>query len=593
VFSAFLLIVGVTATGQSMLVTADSSTVLISNTVGSDAATIRSFVTLNLSPDDLDGSLAADRQLRLDKGLSLLTGSGGVMQAVLLLPDGTVLAASDPAWVGKVAPRTAGFEDALRRKAVAAAMVRADESGALATLAATDVIEAYFPIIADGQTFAVAAVWRDAAPLLAQLEQSRIRIVAVVLAAGIISLVLLFFVFRAAQQRLTRQSIQLIEATRRDALTGSLNHGALVESLTTSVDHARAAGTGAVGVALIDFDNLGLLNNTYSHADGDRALLAVAGLIETAFEERGTWGRYGPDEFLIIVEGTEVAMLPERLDAVRAALVDFGLTVDASERLPLTVSVGIASYPTDGLSVTTLLATASVTLDEAKASGGDAVRTAGAARPRENDSAGFDVLEGLVIAVDTKDRYTRRHSEDVARYGGFLASQLGLDADFRRIVQRAGRLHDVGKIGIPDHILRKPGALTPSEYEIVKQHVNLGDLIARDLPDQELVRAGIRHHHERWDGKGYLHGLAGEDIPLIARILAVGDAFSAMTTTRPYRKALSVEEALTRLEDASGSQLDASLVLAFVAGIRSAPNPPLPGELLAWQAARDLLAVSA
>ena len=127
-------------------------------------------------------------------------------------------------------------------------------------------------------------------------------------------------------------------------------------------------------------------------------------------------------------------------------------------------------------------------------------------------------------------------------------------------------------------ILRKPARLTDDEYAIVKQHVALGDLIVRDLPDIEVIRAGIRHHHERWDGLGYLDRLAGEEIPLIARVLAVGDAFSAMTTTRPYRKGLSVTEALRRLEDAAGTQLDAHLVTRFVQGIETAPGPPLPGD---------------
>ena len=145
------------------------------------------------------------------------------------------------------------------------------------------------------------------------------------------------------------------------------------------------------------------------------------------------------------------------------------------------------------------------------------------------------------------------------------------------IITRAGLLHDVGKIGIPDIILRKPGKLTAEEYDIVKQHVALGDMIVRDVPDIDLVRAGIRHHHERWDGDGYLTGLAGEEIPLIARILAVGDAFSAMTTTRPYRKALGVREALMRLADAAGHTTRRALVMAFIAGIETAPDAPLPG----------------
>src|SRR4029077_12632796 len=190
---------------------------------------------------------------------------------------------------------------------------------------------------------------------------------------------------------------------------------------------------------------------------------------------------------------------------------------------------------------------------------------------------GFDVLQGLVLAVDTKDRYTKRHSEDVARYAVFLAGRIDADPDLVRTISVAGLLHDIGKIGIPDQILRKPGRLTEAEYAIVQQHVALGDLIVRDLPDVDVIRAGIRPPHERWDGAGYLDHLEGEGIPLIARILAVADAFSAMTTTRPYRKALGIRDGLQRLEDASGSQLDERLVRVFVDGIENAPDAPLPG----------------
>jgi HD-GYP domain-containing protein (c-di-GMP phosphodiesterase class II) len=190
----------------------------------------------------------------------------------------------------------------------------------------------------------------------------------------------------------------------------------------------------------------------------------------------------------------------------------------------------------------------------------------------------FNILEGLVIDVDTKDRYTRRHSEDVARYADFLACRLDLDADTKRAIHSAALLHDIGKIGMPDAILHKPGRLTDEEFAISKEHVALGDSIVRDLPDNDLIRAGIRHHHERWDGRGYIDGLAAEEIPLVARILAVGDAFSAMTTTRTYRKGLAMEEALIRLEAAAGGQLDPRLVEIFVRGIRSEADAPLPAE---------------
>jgi diguanylate cyclase (GGDEF)-like protein len=387
----------------------------------------------------------------------------------------------------------------------------------------------------------------------------------------------LFLVFRSAQGRITRQTVALIEATRRDPLTGLLNHGELVGELALAIEGARSAGR-PIGIALIDIDGFRLLNETYGHAAGDRALLTVAEVLDSELPSSIARGRYGPDEFLVIAAADEVAQLRPILERLQSGLADRALQFDASERLPITVSAGICAYPEHADSVIGLLTTAAVTLLEAKASGGDAIRFAGRETEVSGERQTFDVFQGLILAVDTKDRYTKRHSEDVARYAVFLARQLALDEEMIRILRVTGLLHDVGKIGIPDQILRKPGSLTDAEYRIVKQHVALGDVIIRDLPNVEQIRAGVRHHHERWDGSGYLDGLAGEEIPLIARILAVGDAFSAMTTTRPYRKALSVKEALRRLEDAAGTQLEERLVVAFVGGLETEADAPFPGD---------------
>jgi HD-GYP domain-containing protein (c-di-GMP phosphodiesterase class II) len=292
----------------------------------------------------------------------------------------------------------------------------------------------------------------------------------------------------------------------------------------------------------------------------------------------GHVARYGPDEFLLVRNRAGGAAMEASVARLRAGLADVSVQFGDSERLPVSVSVGICAYPDHAGSVTELLSAAAVAVGEAKASGGDTVRVAQVGEEERVVSGSFDVLHGLVIAVDTKDRYTKRHSEDVARYAVFLAEQLDLDEELRHTIHLAGLLHDVGKIGIPDIILRKPSKLTADEYGMFQQHVALGDAIVRDVPNVEVVRAGIRHHHERWDGKGYLEGLEGEGIPLIGRILAVADAFSAMTTTRPYRKALSVEEALKRLGDAAGTQLQEDLVVAFITGLETAPNAPMPGE---------------
>jgi diguanylate cyclase (GGDEF)-like protein len=581
VYGAFLALVGVTATAQAIMVSAHFSTATLNDVVSSDAATTRGFVNAHvLTTDFAAAAPSKGRVTALEDQLATLTRTGEILRVEMRRPDGTVVAASERGADGAHAGGDPSFQAAATGDAQAA-IVPVDDAAiapGASALAATSVIRVDLPIETDGHVRGVIVMWRDAAPVLARLADVRRDVVLVTLTAGGVAAALLFFIFRAAQARLSRQTAELVESTRRDPLTGSLNHGALVAHLANEIERARAAGA-PLGVALVDIDNFRLLNDNHGHDAGNQALLAVDGLLTDQLPDGAVVGRYGPDEFLFVAPASAVAELEPAIHRVRVALADLSLQFEATERLPITISAGLSTYPEHGASVTTLLAAVARTLQEAKASGGDAVRVTGLELDAEAtaQNASFDVLQGLVHAVDTKDRYTKRHSEDVARYGVFLASRIGVEPELTRVIQVAGLLHDVGKIGIPDEILRKPGRLTEAETAIVRQHVALGDAIVRDLPDVELVRAGIRHHHERWDGDGYLDRLEGEAIPLIARILAIGDAFSAMTTTRPYRKALDVREALRRLEDAAGSQLDERLVTAFVEGIETVEDAPLPG----------------
>ena len=578
VFSGFLLIVGTTASGQALFVSEDTKQALLESAVGSDTATVRSFVGLNVTPADLaPGGPVGDRRELLRKGLALMVDRGGILHAALISPDGTVLVTDDGVGEGTTAPTTDDLTTSRTTAKVVPALVSSDVAGAVSPLVSTTILREYVPIMAGGEVYAIAAIWRDANPILAHLDEARLHVVASTLVAGFVSVIVLFFVFRAAQQRLSRQARALVQAAGRDALTGTLNHGSLVESLAARIDLTRKEGD-STGVALIDLDNFGMLNDTHGHGAGDRALTEVADILRHELPPGCTWGRYGPDEFLVISAAGGAADLEPAMERLRTNLADLSLQFESSERLPVTVSVGICFHPINGESVTTLLSAVAVTLDDARTSGGDMIRVAAEQAHAPAHAKTFDILQGLVIAVDTKDRYTRRHSEDVARYADFIAERLDLDPEMKRALHTAGLLHDVGKIGIPDTILRKPGPLTDDEFEIVKQHVTLGDMIVRDLPDIEVIRAGVRHHHERWDGSGYVDRLTGEEIPLVARILAVGDAFSAMTTTRPYRKAMPIEDALRRLEDSSGTQLDARLVEAFVSAMRTADDAPLPGQ---------------
>ena len=194
----------------------------------------------------------------------------------------------------------------------------------------------------------------------------------------------------------------------------------------------------------------------------------------------------------------------------------------------------------------------------------------------------LDVMKAIASIIDAKDGYTHKHSERVAAFGVRLAHHLGFDADSRAIVELSGLLHDVGKIGVPDAILNKPGKLTDSEFKEMRLHPLHGARILSNIQSQRVVSLlpGVKYHHERWDGKGYPEGLAGEEIPLLGRLLGVADFLDALTSDRSYRKGLPLEEALQMVKDLEGKAFDPVVVKAAVElhekgelALPSTPNP--------------------
>ncbi len=175
-----------------------------------------------------------------------------------------------------------------------------------------------------------------------------------------------------------------------------------------------------------------------------------------------------------------------------------------------------------------------------------------------------NIVYTLALAVEAKDNYIKGHSERVAEYAGRIANAMQLTKEERGVISDAAILHDLGKMGISDAILNKPGALSPEEYKFIKQHPIIGEKICQPLSSAEGLLPIIRHHHERYDGKGYPDGLAGMEIPLGARILAIADAFDAMTSDRPYRTGMPFTKAISILIEGAGSQWDPSVVDRFV-----------------------------
>ncbi|MEO8230393.1 MAG: HD domain-containing phosphohydrolase [Chloroflexota bacterium] len=573
VYGASLALIGFSCGALAILGSEHVTASSIRTAVEADQATVRDFVTLYLAPEDVRaGVIRAERRVPLSAALRELARRHGFLELAILNPDGwTILGAQAGSQL--VAPANNDLQGRPLGSSPTATIGPRTQPGG-----PRQVLTEHLPVLQEGQARLVFRIVRDADPIVADAATAWRDVVIVSGSSALVLTVLLHLIFRAANVRLARQDAHLAETRRRDPLTGLLNHGAVVADLTDLVESAQRSDE-SIGIALVDIDNFRLLNEVHGDPAGDVALMQVADALQRESWPWTALGRYGPDEFLAVAPASSARDLEAAMKRVRTQLEEVSLHFAGSARLPLSVSVGISFFPFHANAVTELISAATIALGEAKGSGGNETRVANAwTTDPASEQTTLGVLHGLVTAIDTKDRYTKSHSEDVACYALFLADRLGLDEELRSTLRVAGLLHDVGKIGISDEILRKPGKLTPHEYEIVKQHVALGDLIVRDLPDIDLVRAGVRHHHERWDGTGYLDGLAGEDIPLIARILAVGDAFSAMTTTRPYRKAIPVKEALARLVNAAGSQLDAKLVDAFVSGIENDPDAPTPGS---------------
>ncbi len=373
--------------------------------------------------------------------------------------------------------------------------------------------------------------------------------------------------------RLVR-SLQRLSGT--DSLTGLANHRQIHELLGR--EQARAERHGhTFNLVMLDIDGFKLLNDTYGHPCGDTALRHIAAILQANARASDVVGRYAGDEFVLILSETSAEEAHAVIEKMRTAIVEKPFITPTGEKIPIHASFGIATFPDDGHGVNELVVAADSNLYVSKRRGGNAITGAGHLDPTEGEEkTSFGILESMVTAVDNKDRYTRRHSEQVTEFAMMLGAALGLSDSSLRTLRAGGLLHDVGKIGIPDRILRKPGRLTPEEWAIVKGHPSMGETLIRTMPDLGDIQALVASHHECFDGTGYPRGLAGRDIPLLARILTVADSYSAMISDRPYRKALSHKDAVVELHKGSGTHFDPALVTTFLQcldGLRGTPAP--------------------
>src|ERR687891_686950 len=394
---------------------------------------------------------------------------------------------------------------------------------------------------------------------------------------------------RAVRDAVTGLVRSLAEAARTDTLTGLKNRLALEQEIHVEVERTLRSEQ-ELSIVIGDLDHFKVVNDELGHRAGDEALVRIGQILHKHRRVGDSVARTGGEEFTILLPGAsehEAYLVAERLRVQVER--DF-----ADHPVPVTFSFGVATYPEHGRNADAVIEAADQALYAAKALGRNRSvifnREISAVFAPEPGGRGVDethlaTLLSLAEALDLRDAGTAAHSRTVGRYCGLIAKELELSTERAKRIEVAGVLHDIGKIGLPDAILQKPGRLGRNELAEIRTHPEIGAqvLSGRGLED---LRGWVLTHHERPDGKGYPAGLTDADIPLEAKILAVADAYEAMTADRVYRERLGAQAARSELLRCVGTQFDARVVAAFMAVLER-----LDEEDAVRRAGRDKLGV--
>jgi diguanylate cyclase (GGDEF)-like protein/PAS domain S-box-containing protein len=334
---------------------------------------------------------------------------------------------------------------------------------------------------------------------------------------------------------------QLLYLSWHDALTGLYNRTYFEREMNRLNETILP-----VALLICDVDGLKLINDTMGHDAGDAMLIEAAKIIRNCFRDSGIFARIGGDEFSILLPGVEAYMAESMCSKLRESVDEYNVN---NSQLPLSISIGLATRHNAGIFMTDVFKEADNNMYREKL--------------HRSQSAKSAIVQTLMKALEARDFITEGHGERLQDLVALTALSIGMSEQAVSDLRLLAQFHDIGKVGISDNILFKAGPLTPEEKEEMKRHSEIGYRIARSSPDLVPIADWILKHHEWWNGKGYPFGLKGTDIPLEARILGIVDAYDAMTSDRPYRKALSHGEAIAELLRYSAIQFDPELVVQF------------------------------
>lgn len=391
----------------------------------------------------------------------------------------------------------------------------------------------------------------------------------------------------AIQSMMAIEKVMLFEETKKlsvtDGLTGLLNHREFQRKLEAEVERSLRYDR-ELTLLLLDIDYFKSFNDTYGHQFGDVVLKEVAQLIQKDLRISDLAARYGGEEFAVILPETGlVGTLESVAEKIRKKVAKHVFITSDKKKVSLTLSIGIASLPADAKSREKLISYADEALYYAKETGRNRVCDYASVLKAKINNRGRDVkeilanpeaeaLDNLADAIDSRSYFTRGHSKKVADYALMLADTTDLTVEEKESLRVAGILHDIGTLSIPDEILSKASPLNYEEMKIIQAHPELAKMLLTKTDAMNSILPAILYHHERIDGKGYPNGLKGDEIPLNARILAIAEAFAAMTSTRPYREAMTMEQAVDILKQNAGTQFDADLVGKFLSTLLEKSN---------------------
>ena len=559
------------------------------------ATQVRGTVNSYINEADLATPFTGDKYTDFQEYINRSIEGTNVVKVKLWRLDSTVLYSNDPEIVGKKFETKEPLQIALKGEPhYEVTNLQADENYREASQY-NRLLEIYVPVyLDDANPTKVSGVYEVYMSVLPLNKYANDAMWSLYFGLGVLVLLLIIiaevasWMLRKRNDKLRELSTQLEMRADTDGLTGLYNHrhfqGHLERELARALRYNEP-----ISLLLVDLDFFKSVNDRYGHQTGDEVLRKVSTIFGEVLRNVDYAARYGGEEFVAILPGTDAAGALTTAERLRKAAEDLKIdSGDGKTNVKVTLSCGVADYPSCATERKSLIAAADSALLFAKRKGRNRVvffRDIAGSEIQEGDleklvsrlqNASMPTIQALMAAVDSRDSYDRSHSRNVASLATGFAQSMDLEENMAHALALAAQVHDVGKVNVPRSVLQKNEPLTAAEIEAIRKHPEASAKIVESAAQMEQLLSAVLHHHENWDGTGYPNGLSGESIPPLARMLRIIDAFEAMVSDRPYRPALSIEAAVEELKKNSGIQFDPNMLEKFVHSVKTQKIVPMP-----------------